>query len=459
MINKKLLLIPAAILATTGVALALNISKEKTISFDETENPKLNVQVSQQKTNKNKGITNILIAGIGGENHDGGMLTDTILFTSIDTENNKIATLNIPRDLYIDFGDKYGYNKINAANAFGEQEKYGSGMLFLKDKVENILNQDIKYYVRIDFSGFKNLIDKLGGINIDVERSFVDTQYPTEDFGYKTISFQKGPQIMYGTTALEYSRSRHGSNGEGSDFARSKRQQKILAAIKDKVLSELSTYNPAKIISIMTELKKNISTNIAYKDIYNLYKLASNFDANSVISRTLSDANGYVYTATTIDGASIVKPVGNNFNLIKDLAANIFDENYDPAQEKIKNLPKIVILNGTSTTGLASKITEEIKNLQEFNIYYVGNYNIGTIDKTILFDTSEKSSLQKLNLLNSKLNAKTLSKRLNIFNSYDNIELQTDDNITELEKFKQLYSEADIVLLLGADLAENKISI
>lgn len=459
MINKKLLLIPIAILATTGATLALNLSKEKTISFEETDSPRLTSQTSEQIKNKNKGITNILIAGVGGENHDGGMLTDTILFVSVDTTNNKIATLNIPRDLYVDLGDKYGYNKINAANAFGEQEKAGSGMTFLQNQVEKILNQDIKYYIRIDFNGFKDIIDKLGGISINVEKSFVDNQYPTENFGYKTIYFQAGQQIMDGEKALEYSRSRHGNNGEGSDFARSKRQQQVLIAIKNKILNEIETYNPSKIISIIDEVKKHISTNISYKDIYNLYKIATNFNNSEIINRTLSDSNGYVYTVTTIEGASIVKPTGNNYSLIQNLAANIFDENYDPAQEKINKLPKIVILNGTNITGLASKVTEEIKNTQQYNIYYVGNYDIRNIERTTLFDTSEKSSIERLNSISQKFSSKILSKRLNIFNSYDNIELQTEEKINQLEKIKQLYSEADMVLLLGTDLMEKETSI
>ncbi|HQL11645.1 MAG TPA: LCP family protein [bacterium] len=456
--NKKLLLIPIVLLATTGVTLAFGLSKEKKITIDEIYSPKLTTVENKQPV-KNKQITNILIAGIGGENHDGGMLTDTIIFTSIDMQNNKIATLNIPRDLYVDLGDKYGYNKINSANAFGEQEKPGSGMLFLQNEVEKILNQDIDYYIRIDFDGFKDIIDTLGGITINVERSFVDNQYPTENFGYKTIYFQAGPQVMNGERALEYTRSRHGTNGEGSDFARSKRQQQVIEAVKDKILSEINTYNPTKIISIFDALKRHISTNLSYKDIYNLYKIADNFDNIKVINRTLSDTNGYVYTTTTIDGVSIVKPVGNNFNLIQDLAIHIFDEAYDPIKQQLDNLPKIVILNGTNITGLASKITEDIKNTQEFNIYYVGNYDIRNVEDTILFDASGNTPLSSLNLLNQKFNAKILSRRLNIFNSYDNIELQTDSNLQKLDQLQQLYSQADLVLILGSNITENKASI
>lgn len=458
--NKKLLLIPIVILAATGVTLVFGLSKDKKITIDDTgSSPTLTSTVDNKQIVKNKQITNILIGGIGGDNHDGGMLTDTIIFASIDMQNNKIATLNIPRDLYVDLGDKYGYNKINSANAFGEQEKPGSGMLFLQNEVEKILNQNIDYYIRIDFDGFKDIIDTLGGVTINVENSFVDNQYPTEDFKYKTIYFQAGPQLMDGERALEYTRSRHGTNGEGSDFARSKRQQLVIEAVKDKILSEISTYNPAKIISIFDALKRHISTNLSYKDIYNLYKIATNANNIKVINKTLSDKNGYVYTTTTIDGASIVKPVGNNFNLIQDLANHIFDETYDPIKQQLDILPKIVILNGTNITGLASKITEDIKNTQKFNIYYVGNYDIRNIEDTTIFDTSGNAPLSSLNLLNQQFNAKILSKRLNIFNSYDNIALQTDSNMQKLNQLQQLYSQADLVIILGSNITENKTSI
>jgi len=156
---------------------------------------------------------------------------------------------------------------------------------------------------------------------------------------------------------------------------------------------------------------------------------------------------------------SIVKPVGNNFNLIQDLAIHIFDEAYDPIKQQLDNLPKIVILNGTNITGLASKITEDIKNTQEFNIYYVGNYDIRNVEDTILFDASGNTPLSSLNLLNQKFNAKILSRRLNIFNSYDNIELQTDSNLQKLDQLQQLYSQADLVLILGSNITENKASI
>lgn len=450
-----ILLIISIILSVITIKLLVN--REKPIEDTDEFYPRITKSLNQQKEAKK--IINVLIAGVGGEAHSGGTLTDTIIFASIDTEKNKAATMNIPRDLYVDFGEKYGYAKINAANVYGEEEKEGSGMLKLQNKVEEILDQNIKYYVKIDFDGFKTIVDKLGGININVEKDFTDYQYPTLELGYKTVSFKAGTQYMDGETALIYSRSRHGNNGEGNDFARSKRQQQILTAIKEKMLSTEGIYNPTKIFSLLSELKKSISTNIGYKDIITLYKAMTSINKEDIITKNLSETSGYVYVAMTREGASIVKPTGNNYDLIRDLAANIFDETYNPIENISKNLPKIVILNGTSTPGLASKITEEIKNLQKYSIYFVGNYNMGTIDKSTIYDTSEKFNVDKTNLLNETLNIKTLSKRLNIFNSYDNIELQSEDRVKELEKFKNLYSEADIVLLIGSDLAQNQNSI
>lgn len=83
---------------------------------------------------------------------------------------------------------------------------------------------EIQYYSLVDFGGFKNIIDTLGGITIDIPEGFTDTTYPTPDNGYMTIHFDSGVTLLDGEKALQYARSRHST----SDFARSLRQQQIV---------------------------------------------------------------------------------------------------------------------------------------------------------------------------------------------------------------------------------------
>ena len=126
-----------------------------------------------------------------------------------------------------------------------------------------------------DFSGFKKIIDVLSGIEVEVERSFVDEKYPIAgrendlcdgDPGYKcryeTIAFEKGTQHMDGETALKFVRSRNAEGDEGTDFARAERQQRILSAIKNKALSREIIFSPRKLLELKKAVEDAIETDI-----------------------------------------------------------------------------------------------------------------------------------------------------------------------------------------------------
>ena len=190
-------------------------------------------QIKQFAENRNKTLEgekddriNILIMGMGGKYHEGSYLTDTIMIASIKPSTKQVSLVSLPRDLQVEIPG-YGWRKINNANAFGEINNEGYGAELARQVVEKSFDMDIHYYIRIDFTGFEEIVDSLNGIDVMVDSAFTDYQYPTEDKKYQIVSFRAGPQTMYGEEALKYARSRHsGMNGEGSDFARSKRQQK-----------------------------------------------------------------------------------------------------------------------------------------------------------------------------------------------------------------------------------------
>ena len=109
----------------------------------------------------------------------------------------------------------------------------------------DVLGIPIHYNVTINFEVFKQIVDTLGGIDVEIENTFTDSEYPIEGKEddpvianrYETVTFTKGLEKMNGERALKYVRSRHGDGAEGTDFARSKRQQKVILAIKDKLMS------------------------------------------------------------------------------------------------------------------------------------------------------------------------------------------------------------------------------
>lgn len=217
------------------------------------------------------GITNVLFLGVAGQDHDGSNLTDTIINFSLNLKNQNITMVSIPRDIWV----KSLENKINAVYTIGENEATGAGVSLIQDAVYEITSMPIHYVAILDFDGFKDLINELGGIEVDVEKSFTDNWYPIKGkendlcngdpelkCRYETIAFNAGKQSMDGETALKFSRSRHSDNlEEGTDFARSNRQQKVITAIKNKILSASILLNPVKMNNL-----KNIG--LKYLKIY-----------------------------------------------------------------------------------------------------------------------------------------------------------------------------------------------
>lgn len=246
---------------------------------------------------KTEDRVNVLFLGIGGGKHDGPLLTDTIIYTSVDSKLQKVTLISIPRDLWVtDLKEK-----INFAYAYGEERKKGGGLLLTKAVVEKILDQPVDYILRIDFNGFVKAIDLVGGIDVNVEKSFEDLEYPIsgkeiDDCGfvglefekratqsavfeafpcrYEHISFRQGMVSMDGNTALKFVRSRHAKGSEGTDFARARRQEIVIEAFKNKVFSLNTLLNPGRLMSLYNVFQDSIHTNIAQQEYDDFIKLA-----------------------------------------------------------------------------------------------------------------------------------------------------------------------------------------
>ncbi len=349
---------------------------------------------------------NILLLGMGGKGHDGGTLSDTIIIASFQPSKKKVSLLSIPRDLYVPI-EKHGWKKINHAYAYGEAQKKGNGAILATNTVSKIFNIPIHYYVNVDFQGFKEIIDHLGGVDIYVERSFKDEKYPDENFGYEPVEFKKGWERMNGERALKYARSRHGNNNEASDFARAKRQQKILMALKKKISDYHFWLNPTKIGQLLADLNNHINSNFKTWEIIKLAKELKDVNQNNIIHITLSDGpKGQLY-ATNLNGAYILLPKGNDFTLLKSLAKNIFQNNQGKiAGAKIQKpiLTNIEVLNGTTISGLASKTAKKLKQ-NNFKIVGIGNAPEQNYKKTIIYDLTNKQKINQLKILEKQLSA------------------------------------------------------
>jgi len=231
-----------------GTAIGLNLKASDVISQ---ELPKL-------KKDSSGKYTNALIVGIDTRETGNLLNTDTIILVSYNHETHDVTMMSIPRDFHVQINpDVVWFNRINSVYSAFEAKGEGQGLLRLRDVVTEMTGIEIQYHAMIDYKGFIELIDTLGGVDVYVENSFTDYMYPAEP-GHKTVSFQEGPQHMDGSTALEYARSRHSlQNGEGSDFARARRQQNVVSAVTDKIISN-SLLNPQSLLNLLNVIQDNV---------------------------------------------------------------------------------------------------------------------------------------------------------------------------------------------------------
>lgn len=350
-----------------------------------------------------EGRINFLLLGMGGAGHEGAYLTDTIIIASFQPKSKKVAMVSVPRDLVIPIPN-YGWRKINNINAFAEAKERGSGGETTGQTISQVFDIPIHYYIRADFAGFKTLIDKLGGVSVYVDRGFTDYQYPTDDFKYQTLSFEEGWQVMDGEEALKFVRSRHGTNGEASDFARSRRQQKILVALKNKILSFSTLLNPLKIQNIYETLKDSISTNMEMWELARLNRLARGVDTEKIIHQVLDADPGGLLVAGSVDGAYILEPRTGNFSELQFLVKNIFNSESQIVFEEKPEPTRLEIQNGTKKTGLASRTAQTLIELG-YKVVRVGNAKEQNYESTIIYDLTQGKKINELNFLREKFNA------------------------------------------------------
>lgn len=230
-------------------ALGLNLNPMELLTEKEPE---------LQKDSEGK-TTNILIVGVDSRTGNDISNTDTIIVASYNYETENLNMISIPRDFHVEVDpNTKWFGRINSVYLSAEGNNKGTGFQSLENSVEEVTGLEIQYHVLVDFKAFVEIIDKAGGININVENSFTDYMYP-EGLKYKTVKFIAGPQVMDGETALIYSRSRHSNmNNEGSDYARAKRQQKVIIALKDKIAQNETFKDPQSVMGIISSLVNNV---------------------------------------------------------------------------------------------------------------------------------------------------------------------------------------------------------
>lgn len=391
---------------------------------------------------------NILLIGMGGKNHDGGYLADTVMLLSIKPSTKQVSMISIPRDMTVPV-EGGAWRKINSVNATAEAKQAGSGGTAMTEALSGLLGTPIHYYVRADFQGFINIVDEMGGVTVNVENTLDDYSYPVlgrEDnpdyySRYEHLHVDKGLQKMDGSLALKFARSRHGVGGEGSDFARAKRQQLILQAVKEKLLSKNTLLKPAMIVRISSQLSEHVDTNISITDLISLWDSYKNIDRTNIINKVIDNsAEGLLIDQTGIDGAYLLMPRGGNYDQIKEFVQNIFGNN--PVVAKVNPLEKVAniqIVNGTWVTGLANKVSTSLTTYN-FNTTKTSNGTERNITKSAIYDLSYGKNDKAIKTL-TDLTGATLNY----------------DSPAWLTSLKNNTSTPDLVLILGTDAEDWKI--
>jgi LCP family protein required for cell wall assembly len=265
---------------------------------------------------------NFAFYGYGGSGHDGAYLSDSIMVVSIQPQASgppEVTELSVPRDWLVPINlgtpsaPRIHNAKINEAYSdgmSGESKQFGNSPLaggeLANQTLENLLGIHIDHFVGVDFYAFKDAVDSVGGVDINVQNSFTDYQYPAgecdgsryQNCAYETVSFSAGQQHMNGARALIYTRSRHAVNGgEGSDFARSKRQQLVVASLKQKAVSVGGIGN---LPNLLNALGDHVITDLTVSDVEALYSVVKDVDPATVEHVSIDDTNflyacGYPY--------------------------------------------------------------------------------------------------------------------------------------------------------------------
>lgn len=381
---------------------------------------------------------NIALLGIGGANHDGGNLTDTIIVASLRPSDKSLALLSIPRDLVAPIPG-VGWQKINSANAYGKQanpNERGAGPRLAEQAIEAVTGLPIHYYIKADFAGFTKIIDALGGVRVNVPQAFTDYEYPDNAYGYEPVSFASGWQDLNGDRALKYVRSRHGNNNEGSDFARARRQQAVLEALQKRALALSTLLNPNKIITLADIVGDNLETNMEIWESLKLFEMAKQVNTGAIKQLVLSsdNSNGLLVSEISADGAYVLRPRAgaDNFSEIKLAAQEIFSDSRNAKadiQEQAKKT-RVAIQNGTTFPGLASRTAERLQNLS-YQVTEVSNAPRRDYEKTVIYSLGKTDSTQDAAL-------QTLKKELKA-----NIAPALPDYIKA--------PAADVLIIVGAD--------
>lgn len=324
----------------------------------------------------------LAVGGISGVGNDGPLLTDTIMLVVLKPREGKFGLVSVPRDLAV-ATEAGAFRKVNSVYALAEAANPGAGLPAFERALSSITGAPISYAAVVNFSGFEKLIDAFGGVSVDVPNTFTDHVYPDGRGGVKTVSFTAGRQRMDGATALEYARSRHGCCGEGSDFARARRQQTIATSLAQEALQLRTLTSPRRLRALADLLGDAVDTDLPVGDAVDLALQFQSADPAAAPRLVIDDSpNGFLNNAIGPDGSFLLTPRGGSFAQIQRAVAALFDDSAQTGEVTV------AVENGTEVAGLALRFADQLAAAQ-FRVAYFGNAERRDVARTVIYDHSD----------------------------------------------------------------------
>ena len=335
------------------------------------------------------GQVNVLLLGIGGPGHDGPYLSDTIILAQIRTDDKKANLISIPRD-YLVNTKEIGQRKINAvfSESYQKHKDWDKAGASVREVVSKMSGLDIPYFAVVDFQGFEKTIDLLGGVDVQIDSTFTDYTFPDKRFGYlPAVTFEEGQEHMDGERALIFARSRHAAGSEGTDFARSLRQQKIITAAKEKVQSLNLVADAGKINELFTIVGNHFHTNMSPGQLLRAYGLTKDFGPDQISSLSLDEAGGLVCPQTLEESGAFVLTVCPT-KTSEDIR-NFFQNSFSTGQ--VSSEKAVVWLADSTPTGTLYKKAESELNNAGLTVYKV-IYGGKPLSQSVVYSVNHKPS-------------------------------------------------------------------
>jgi LCP family protein required for cell wall assembly len=337
---------------------------------------------------------NVLLMGTDERPDEAGALrTDTLILLTLDPASHTAGMLSLPRDLWVPIPGFNLTTKINVAYGLGEESGYpGGGEQLVMDTVGSFIGQPVPYFVRVNFNGFVDLVDLIGGVDINVPKTIHDEKYPTVDYGYQTFHLEAGPQHLDGETALKYARTRNVDD----DYGRSRRQQDVLRALFDRVRSaQMIPTLLANAPRLLYTLGNSVATNIPLSA---QLELAAGINENPPreIRQLVLDSR-YGEETYSAEGAWILLPDRARVRA----AVNTFftppaaqSSGADGVAQNDSSRIEIEVLNGTGQPGMAAR-TRDLLQAQGWQVVSIGDADRGDYSQTVLINYNMPDELAK----------------------------------------------------------------